>query len=171
MVSPPYSLSNPQRPDYVDEIKCNWTGHNVDALGVFVCKVNTTAQKHAALAKRAGVRAMPAGITWETSVRALTSVKRTEISNWCANKGIPYDSTETVGQFLTRVICSGLFSLGLTKLGTRYADLTQEQMDKIARLRARHRQAALGEDETVRGVVDKLGPDVWPGDKLDVAEY
>ena len=59
MVAGPYSRGNGQRPDYVDEIRCNWTGHNIDDYGIYLCKVNTTDAKHTDLASRTGVRQLP----------------------------------------------------------------------------------------------------------------
>jgi hypothetical protein len=174
MVAGPYSRENPQRPDFVDEIRCNWTGHNVDELGVYVCLVNTTAAKHADLASRTGVRQLPSGVTWSTVISTLTSAQRTAISNWCSAHSIPYASTETVGQLLVRVISSGLFSLGTTTLTTQYQNLTQARKDKITAVCARLGIAQPTATETVRQIVNRVGPIVWPGNdraKVQVGEF
>ena len=171
MVAGPYSRANPQRPDYVGEIRCNWTGHNVDDLGVYICKVNTTDAKHADLASRQGVRQLPRSVTWDTVISTLTAPQRNAISNWCNSKNIPYDASETVGQLLVRIINSGLFGLGNTALTTQFQNLTQAQKDKIVALCAKWGQAQPGATETVRQVTNRLGPIFWPGSELIVSEF
>lgn len=170
MVSGPYSRENPQRPMYVDEIRCNWTGHNVDALGVYVCKVNTTDAKHADLASRAGVRALPRNVTWDTVISSLTAVQRNAISNWCNSKGIPYDSSETVGEFLMRVINSGLFGLGNAALSTQVRNLNPAQQAAIAALCEKW-GVAYADTDTVWQVSNRFGRVAWPGDTLTIEEY
>ena len=51
----PYSRSNPQMPMYVDEIRCNWTGHPVPGFDFFnnmplksLCRVYPCANRIAA---------------------------------------------------------------------------------------------------------------------------
>lgn len=174
MVAGPYSRTNKQRPDYVDEIQCNWSGHNVDALGVYVCLVNTTEAKHADLASRASVRQLPRSVTWDTVLSTLPTAARNAILNWCSAHGIPYDATETVGQLLMRIINSGLLSLGATALTTQHRNLTQAQRDKIAALCQRKEQAIPSDTETVRQISDRLGRVVWPGNdrtRVNVDEF
>src|SRR5512139_2356057 len=174
MVAGPYSPENKQRPDYVDEIRCNWTGHNVDALSIYVCKVNTTEAKHTDLASRAGVRQLPRGYTWDTVLSTLPPAARNAISNWCNSKGIPYDASETIGQFLMRVINSHLFSLGNTALATQYQNLTQAQKDRVTALCQRWGQTQPGATETMRQISNRIGPVVWPGNddgKVHVEEF
>lgn len=173
MVAGPYSRANPQRPDYVDEIKCNWSGHNVDALGVYICLVNTTEAKHTDLASRSGVRQMPRGYTWDSVISTLPANGRNAISRWCGDHGIPYDSSETIGQLLMRVINSGLFELGNTALDTQFQNLSQAQKDKIDALCQKH-GIAHGQTDTVRQISDRCGRVFWPGDdrsKIKVEEY
>ena len=174
MVAGPYSRTNPQRPMYVDEIACNWSGHNVDALGVYVCKVNTTEAKHTDLAGRSGVRQLPRGYTWDAVLSTLPPAARNAISNWCNAHSIPYDSSETIGQLLMRVINSGLFDLGSTALTTQYQALSQAQRDKIAGLCQKWGEAVPGNSETVRQISNRLGPVFWPGNddsKVYVEEF
>ena len=171
MVAGPYSRTNPQRPAYVDEIRCNWTGHNVDALGVYVCKVNTTAAKHTDLASRAGVRQLPLSITWETVISSLTPVQRNAISNWCSNHGIPYDAAETVGDLLMRVINSGLWQLGSTARTAAFATLTAAQQDRIRALCIKWGQPEPQAAETVAALSQRLGAVYWHGPTLPVTEF
>ena len=174
MVVGPYSPANPQRPMYVDEIKCNWTGHNVDALGVYVCLVNTTDAKHTDLAGRTGVRQLPRAYTWDTVISTLPSAARNLIRNWCTAHNIPSDTSETIGQLLLRVINSGLFELGNTALTTQYQNLTQTQRDKIVALCQKHGIAQPTSTETVRQLSDRLGPRFWPGNdstRVHVGEF
>jgi hypothetical protein len=163
MTEPPYSRQNPQRPQYVDEIKCNWVGHPVDALGVYICKVNTTEAKHTDLAGRTGVRQLPRSASWDTVISTLPAAARNAISNWCNGKGIPYAASETIGQLLMRIINSGLFSLGSTALATQYQNLTQTQKDKVTALCAKWSLPQPAATETVRQITDRLGPTFWPG--------
>jgi hypothetical protein len=169
MVAGPYSRENPQRPDYVDEIRCNWTGHNVDELGVYVCKVNTTEEKHTDLASRTNVRQLPRAYTWDTLISSLPVAARNVISTWCSNKGIPYTSTETIGELLMRIICSGVFSLGNTGLTTQFRNLTQARKDKIQVLCDKW-GITYSTTDTVRTIVDRCGPKFWPGNNLYVEE-
>jgi len=174
MVTGPYSRTNPQRPQFVDEIACNWSGHNVDALGVYICKVNTTEAKHTDLAGRAGVRQLPRSATWDTVISTLPPAARNAISNWCNGKGIPYSSAETIGQLLMRIINSGLFALGATALATQYQNLSQAQRDRIAALCQKWGIAQPASTETVRQISDRLGPVFWPGNddtKVHVGEF
>lgn len=174
MVAAPYSRTNPQRPQYVDEIRCNWTGHNADALGVYVCKVNTTEAKHTDLVARTGVRQLPRNATWDTVISTLPAAARNAISNWCNSHDIPYDSTETIGQLLMRVINSGAFDLRNIALATQYQNLGTAQREKIAALCARWNITAPAPTETVRQITNRLGPIFWPGSddsKVYVAEF
>ena len=164
MVAEPYSRLNPQRPDYVDEIQCNWSGHNVDELGVYVCKVNTTEAKHTDLASRSGVRQLPRSASWDTVISTLPAAARNAIGNWCSNKGIPYDATDTIGELLMRIINSGLFALGNTALTTQYRNLTQAQKDKISALCQRWGQSVPADTDTVRTISNRMGRLFWPGD-------
>lgn len=170
MVAGPYSRTNPQRPQYVDEIACNWTGHNVDELGVYICKVNTTEAKHTDLASRAGVRQLPRGYTWDTVLSTLPPAARNAISNWCNSKSIPYDSSETIGQLLMRIINSGLFSLGNTALNTQVQNLTQTQRDRIATY-CQKWNIQYSQTDTVKQISERCGPIFWHGPSLHVEEF
>jgi hypothetical protein len=174
MTTAPYSRTNPQRPMYVDEIACNWSGHNVDTLGVYVCMVNTTEAKHTDLASRAGVRQMPRAYTWDTVISTMPAAARNTISNWCTSKSIPYDSTDTIGQLLQRIINSGVFSLGNTAVTTQYQNLTQDQKDKITALCTKWSITQPTATETIRSINRRTGGIWWPGNdrtKVRVDEY
>lgn len=172
MTTAPYSRENPQRPMYVDEIACNWTGHNVDALGIYVCKVNTTAAKHALLAASLGVDVLPEQYTWDTVISTMHAAARNFVRNLMENRlGIPYDSSETLGQALMRIINSGLFDLGNTSLSTQFANLNQGQQNKIIQLCEKWGLQVPQSTETVRQITNRTGPVWWPGNNLDVVEY
>jgi hypothetical protein len=174
MMAGPYSRDNKQRPDFVDAIQCNWVGHNVDTLGIYICKVNTTEAKHTTLAAQTGVRQMPRAGTWDTVISTLPSAARTAISTWCTSKSIAYDSTDTIGNFLMRVIQNYLFSLGATAQTIQYQNLTQAQKDKIIALCSKFNLTLPTATETVRAIVRRCGPVVWPGNdatKIYVEEF
>lgn len=170
MVTGPYTKESPNRPQYVDEIRCNWTGHNVDSLGVFICKVNTTEEKHTDLAGRSGVRQLPRNYTWETVISTMPPAARNIISNWCNNKDIPFDSTETIGSFLQRVICQGVFTIGKTALATPFQDLTQDQKDKITSL-CQKWGITYQTTDTIKQLATRCGPIFWDGPSLNVREF
>lgn len=170
MVPGPYSRENPQRPAYLDEIQANWTGHNVDDLGVYVIKVNSTAEKLADLDSRLGVRSLPRDYTWETVIGDLPIVARTFVQNWLTNHDLPYDATETIGELLQRIINSGLFTLRNVALTATVGSLTTDQRDRIALLCGRW-GIEYSDGDTVRQLTDRCGPVFWPGDQLTVEEY
>jgi hypothetical protein len=177
--SGPYSVTNRHRPLYVvgagrgetPEVPCAWTGHPVDALGYWVVKVDTTEANHTALAAKANVRQLPRNYTWDTVISTMPAVARNAISNWCTARGIAYDSTETIGQFLMRVIQAGIFNLGNTTQTTQFQSLTQARQDAIRAICERLGQPAPSNTETVRQIVRRLGPFVWNGPDLTLPEY
>jgi hypothetical protein len=171
IVPPPYSVGHGERPAYVDEIRCNWTGHPAPDLGVYVCKVNTTEAKHAALAASAGVRQLPPGVTWTTIISTLKPAQRTAISNWCNNKGIPYDSAETIGDLLLRIIASGLFTFGATALTTQFQNLNQTQQDKLTAICRKWGLPDPTNAETIKQLSKRMGQAYWPANHLTVEEY
>lgn len=175
MVAGPYSRANPQRPMFVDEIRCNWSGHPVDALGVYVCKINTTEAKHSNLDGRTGVRSFPRNVTWDTVIATLPAVARNRISAWCTSKAVPrYDSAETIGQLLQRVISGGLLDLHGQTLTTQFQSLSGERQQRIRDLCQRFRRSEPASTETVRQIVNRLGNDVWPANdatRVHVEEF
>lgn len=175
MVAGPYSRMNPQRPDYCDEIQCNWTGHNVDAFGVYVCFVNTTAAKHADLASRAGVYQIPSAYTWDTVISTMQAAARNYIRNLCENRlGIEYSTSETLGELLMRVINSGLFELGSTPTSTQFQNLSANQRDKILAFFAKWGLTTPAPTATVAEINNQFGPVAWPGgdsSKVHVEEF
>lgn len=169
MVSGPYNRSNPQRPDYVDEIRANWVGHNVDSLGYYVCKVNTTEAKHADLASRAGVLQLPRGYTVNTRLSSLPPAARNAISNWCNQRDIPYDD-ETLEELLMRVVQSGIFVLGNVSLLTEFSILTTEQQNKITEFCIKWGIALPNGNESVRQIVNRSGLVSWNPSRVWVEE-
>jgi len=167
----PYSVSNPQMPMYVDEIQCNWSGHPVPGFDFFICKVNTLDAKHNDLIGRPGVYQMPKGYYWDTVISTIAAVGRNYISAWCSINGFPYDETETIGQFLMRIINTGLFELGSTPLNTPFSSLTSQQRVLIVASCLRWDIPTPNESETIREITDRCGPVWWNGDSIFVEEY
>lgn len=163
MVAGPYNRQNPQRPDYVDEIQCNWTGHNVDAYSVYICKVNTTEAKHTDLNSRAGVRQLPRAANWNTQISTLAQNTQNVISNWCAGKDIPFDSSDTIGELLVRIIAAGIVGFGNISLATQYQTLSQNMQDKILAIVQRFNLPSPQPTTTVRTMARVLGLALWPG--------
>ena len=171
MVAGPYSRTNPQRPMYVDEIRCNWTGHNVDELGIYVCKVNTTEAKHTDLSGRAGVRQLPREYTWDTLIADMHPAARNFVRNFLLDHGLPQAAPdETIGDVLMRVINSGLFSLGNAPLELQFQYLTQAQQNKISALYNKWGIAYTPTD-TVKDLSRRGGRAWWNGNALKVEEY
>jgi hypothetical protein len=175
MVAGPYGRTNPQRPQYVDEIACNWSGHNVNTLGVYVCMVNTTAAKHADLASRADVFQLPAQYTWDTVISDMQAAARNYVRNLCNNRlGIDYDATETIGECLMRIINSGLFELADTPVTAQFQSLSANQQAKIVALFQRLGLTIPSATETVKQISQRGGRVVWPGNdrsKVNVDEF
>lgn len=171
MVAPPYSRENPQRPQFVDEIQCNWTGHNVDSLGVYICKVNTTEAKHTDLAGRAGVRQLPRQYTWDTVISTMQAAARNFIRNWMTDAGLVYDSSETLGQALMRIINSGLFDIVGVNPNSAFSTLNAGQQQKIVNLCQKWGLTAPTASETVKQISSRMGNVYWHGPSLTVPEY
>ena len=161
IVAGPYSEENRKRPDYVDEIQCNWTGHNVDALGVYICKVNTTEAKHTDLNGCPGVQQLPREYTWDTVIADMHVAARNYIANnVCAPMDIPYDETETIGEFLMRVINTGLFEFGELALNTQFYELPISSQNKIINLCTKW-GIPINDTDTLREISDRVGPVFW----------
>lgn len=171
MVAGPYSRTNAQRPDYVDQIRCNWTGHNVDALGVYVCKVNTSEAKHTQLAAQPGVVQLPREYTWDTVISTMQAAARNRIRNFATTIGIDYDTTETIGEFAQRVINSGLWDLGNTVTSVQFQNLTPGQQNKIINLCQKWGLPAPTATETVKQLSSRGGKKWWAGNELYVEEF
>jgi len=170
MSSPPYSRENPQRPLYVDEIRCNWTGHNVDEFGYYVCKVNTTEGKHADLAGRQGVFQLPRGYNWDTPISSLPAPARNVISNWCTNHNIAYDENETIGEFLMRVINSGLWNIRNISTDTQFQNLTAEQKSRITNFCTKWGIPTPSPTESLKSLSARCGRIWWYAPGLYVPE-
>ena len=175
MVSGPYSRENPQRPNFVSEIRCNWTGYNVDVLNVYVCLVNTTETKHADLVSRPDVFQLPTQYAWDTVISTMQPAARNYIRNLCENRlGIYYETTDTLGELLMRIISSGLFELGNTPTQTQFQNLSGLQQSKITNLFAKLGLTIPTPVETVKELSTRGGRLVWPGDdrtKINVVEF
>ena len=170
MVAGPYSRINHQRPDYVDEIRCNWTGHNIDSIGMYVCKVNTTLAKHTDLSSRAGVRALPAEYSWDTIISTMQPAARNYISNQiCSAFNIDYDDTETLGELLQRVINSDLFDTFGVLNSETFANLSPSQQNRITNLFNKW-GIPLAETDTVKDLSKRGGQKWWDAPNLYVEE-
>jgi len=176
MTSGPYSRANPQRPQYVDEIRCNWTGHNVDLFTLFVCKVNTTAEKHADLSSRAGVFPFPEGVEWDTVISTLAANLRNRIRTKLTQHDIPYDPSETIGELVMRVINIGLWHdpdtvENVTAVDALFSALPPGQQNKITALCTKWALPPPANTETVSAMSKRMGPRWWYGPSLAVREF
>lgn len=171
VVAGPYNRGNPQRPDYVDEIRCNWTGHNIDSIGMYVCKVNTTDIKHTDLQSRTGVKVLPEPYTWDTVISTMQAAARNYISNQiCSAFNIDYDETETLGELLQRVINSDLFDTFGVLNDTEYQSLSPSQQNRIANLFNKWGIPLTGTD-TVKELSRRGGQKWWDAPNLYVGEF
>lgn len=173
--SGPYDFINQDRPDYIQpqrggtpEVPTNWTGHPVYALGYWVCKVNTTEENHTLLASKANVRQLPRNYTWDTVISTMPAAARNAISNWCTQRGIAYDSTDTIGQFLMRVIVVGICNLGNTTQTTQFQNMTLARRNAITAACQAYEIALPTNTETARSILRRLGPLIWNGNSTDV---
>lgn len=167
----PYSRQNPMRPQYVDEIRCNWTGYPVPSLAIFICKVNSTDVKLADLDSRNGVYALPRGYTWDTPLLSLPAGARVAISNWCANHNIVYDENETIGELLLRIINSDLFNIFGVPRDATFGSLNSEQKNRILNLFIKHNLAPPSDTETVASISKRGGGTWWNAPLLYVPEF
>lgn len=59
MTEPPYSRENPQRPQYMDELRINWTGSPLMVKRHYLIMANSTPEKLLELQNKKGVIDMP----------------------------------------------------------------------------------------------------------------
>ena len=59
MSEPPYSKENPQRPQYMDELRINWTGSPLMIKKHYLVMANSTPEKLLELQNKKGVIDMP----------------------------------------------------------------------------------------------------------------
>lgn len=59
MTEPPYSRENPQRPQYMDELRINWTGSPLMVKKHYLVMANSTPEKLLELQNKKGVIDMP----------------------------------------------------------------------------------------------------------------
>lgn len=169
MTQPPYDRVNNQRPEYVNEIQCSWTGYPLDSFGYYVCKVNTTPAKHTDLEGRQGVwRFPPDGL--ETVINTLHPSERNRISQLCGNIGVPYYSDETLRSLLQRVIVTDVLEWGNSD---RYTSL--DAMPGNSQARTSNLFGKWGLSFTSADTLEQLqaicGDVFWNPDTLMVGEF
>lgn len=123
IVEGPYSRENPQRPKYVSVIRCNWVGQCLPLLkNHYLCKVNTTETKHAALQAEIGVRLLPRYplLTLVGNLPAGAIQQIHAALTWLA---LPYYADETLRHLIQRIVVSGLFGLPNVGRDTLLRDL------------------------------------------------
>jgi hypothetical protein len=163
--SPPYSVTNKHRPLALDSVitQINMICKDVPAFSAFVCKVNCTQAIHDIIAGQAGVRQLPAGVTWDTVINTLNNPSRNFISNVCADLGIVYDPDETIGELLNRICFSSEAGLGTTPTTTPYNNLTQQQKASFDAFCNKWGKQPPGQNETIKNMVGRLGTTMWNG--------
>lgn len=105
MTEPPYSKENPQRPQYMDNLRINWTGSPLFAKKYYLVKANSTLEKLNTLQAEAGVIDLP---NINTDVMETLPVAR-KIKNATIEKllGITSDPKSKVLDFVNQVARSG----------------------------------------------------------------
>lgn len=169
MVAGPYSRDNKQRPDYVDEIQCNWVGHNIDYYSYYICMVNTTEAKHADLASRAGVKQLPRKVLSKL-VGNLPAGVITQIQAILTQLDLPYYADETLKELIQRVLVSGLFHLPNVSRDTLLRDLPQEVQDRGGALLDKWGIPYSGTD-TVAQVIARCRDMFWHPENVNVEYY
>jgi hypothetical protein len=137
---------------------------------VYLCVVNTTEAKHTQLASQTGVRQLPRGYTLDTVISSLNGAGRNRISDLCTSFGIPYISSETIEQFIGRVIGSGAFELGAIDVSTQFSGLPPGQQQKIQSMFNKW-GIPYSSTDTVRQIVDKFRPVSWNPRSCHVEEF
>jgi hypothetical protein len=169
MVPGPYSRENPQDPAYVFEIRCNWTGHNIDQFGVFVCKVNTTPAKHADLESRPGVWKFPEdGLN--TVISTLHAATRNRISNKLGQIGLPYYEDETLKDLIQRVIVAGVLEWGNADRYTTLDDMPGNSQARTSNIFSKWGWAYNGTD-TLEQLLNTCKNDFWNPEAYPVREF
>ena len=161
MSAPPYSRENPQRPLYMDEIRCNWTGHPLEGFGYYICLVNTTAAKHTKLASQPGVQRLPGN--WDTPVLSLSTPLQNTIKKWCDNHNIPYDPNETIGELIERIVASAVLGLQGYQLSTPFSLFPTDKREQILSFCQRFKLTIPNDRETIGALLHRSGHDMWPG--------
>jgi hypothetical protein len=165
----PYSRANPQRPEYVDAIQCNWSGYPLFQWDRYLVQVNTTPAKHAALDAQAGVIAMPEGVL-DDLISTLPLADRNRIQTFLGNIGIPYYTDETVADLIQRVIAYAEFNLGNDDRASLLSSLSQAKRDRIAFLMAKH-NLTYSEGESIGAVVARARDKMWNPHKTYMDEF
>lgn len=171
MVPGPYSRENKMRPMYLDGLSpCAWTGHNVDAFGVYVCKVSTTSANHYWLSARPGVIQISAGDNgWDAVIETIPRRSSETIASWCNRWNIAYDGKMTVGRLLMRIIGYGVLAVTSATSRMPMRDLPQAQREHILRHCVMH-NIPYSSTDTIDQIIDRAGPVFWNGRDLYVQE-
>ena len=169
MTQPPYDRVNNQRPEYVNDIQCNWTGYPLDLFGYYVCKVNTTSAKHALLEASQGVWKFPEeGL--ETVIDTLHPSEQNRISQMCNSIGIPYYSDETLRILLQRVIVTDVLDWGNHDRYTTLADMPGNSQSRTSNLFGKW-NLSFADTNTLEQLQAICGDVFWNPDTLTVQEY
>jgi hypothetical protein len=70
-------------------------------MGVYVCQVNTTDEKHVELSKQSGVVRMA---KWTDKLSSLAKTESDKITALCTTSDVAYDSKDTVGTFVNKLV-------------------------------------------------------------------
>lgn len=165
----PYSRTNKQRPQFMDEIKCNWTGYPLMGFDRYLCKVNTTAAKHADLESRAGVWAFPPdGLN--TVISTLHPSERNRIQQALNQLSLPYYNDETLRNLIQRVIMAIECEWGSADRATELQNMPGNSQARTANLFNKWGiQYQLG--DTLEQLLAAGGDTFWNPEALVVQEF
>jgi hypothetical protein len=154
---------------YLDALRANRSGYPLFGWNRYLCQVNTTPIKHAALDAQAGVIALP-DVNLDTVVTDLPLAARNRIQTFLGNIGIPYELDETVGDLIQRVISYDEFHLGNDARNTVISTLSQAKRDRISFLMAKH-NLSYSEAETIGEVILRIRGTLWNPREIYVDEF
>jgi hypothetical protein len=158
-----------QKPDFVDALQCNWTGHNLDHYNVYICMVNTTEAKHTQLAAQTGVRQLPR-VKLSRLVSSMPAGVISKIQTVLTNLDLPYYADESLKQLMQRILVSGLFEIPNISLDTLLRDLPQAVQTRGAAFMDKWGVSYSGTD-TVGQIIARCRDVFWNPDTVDVEEY
>ena len=160
---PPYSVFNPKAPKYLDDLKCDSTGHNLDKFGVYICAVITTDEKHKILCEQKGALSLPG---WDDPLSKMDITKAVGLAAWLDSKGLAFDSKETTAKLLHRMLACSLLGLtGREDVTTSKDALTISQKSALSTL-CTLREITVSSNDTIRTISDKIGEKCWNGPQV-----
>jgi hypothetical protein len=169
MEAGPYSITNKQRPKYLDALQANWSGYPLFQWNRYLCQVNTTTAKHAVLESNADVVTLP-DMDLDTPVSALPLAMRNRVQVFLGNIGIPYYTDETVGDLIQRIVVYAEFNLGNDDRALAVSALGQAKRDRIAVLMGKLR-IAFAETEDLGTVIARARDKMWDPRQTYVSEF